>query len=156
MGKNLKDKTAQPILFDPAKESVDEFAKRWPVERVIDNYSELLEELFLIRNPKYRFNKDHKADFKKFANAHVGTCNLEEVGRWFYFPWNRLLVHYLENALHQELRTARNKNIITAAEQKKFYDFTVGIGGLSVGSHVALTLVMMGGAKKIKLADPDT
>lgn len=156
MGEKLEHAGAKPIPFDPKKETVDEFSRRIPVWQVVDRYAELLEELFLIRNPKYRFDKNYKDEFKKFAAAHADKNSLEEVGRWFYFPWNRLLVHYLEEELHQELRTARNKNIITASEQKKFYDCAVGIGGLSVGSHAALTLAMMGGAKKIKLADPDT
>jgi len=155
MGETLKRSGAEPVLVDLKKESVENFAKRFPVDRVIDNYSELLEELFLIRNPRYRFDRNYKDEFKKFADAHVGSGGLEKAGIWFYFPWNELLVHYLENDLHQELRTARNKNIITKAEQEKFYNCVVGIGGLSVGSHAALTLVMMGGARKIKLADPD-
>jgi molybdopterin/thiamine biosynthesis adenylyltransferase len=31
----------------------------------------------------------------------------------------------------------------------------VGVAGLSVGSHGAITIALMGGARKIKLADPD-
>ena len=110
---------------------------------------------FLIRNPQYKFNPDYAEPLLKFIEEHKKGKSLQETGSWFYFPWNKTLIHYLPDALHQEIRTARNKNIITEEEQKKFYNFRVGIAGLSVGSHGALTLVMMGGARRIKLADPD-
>ena len=65
------------------------------------------------------------------------------------------VIHYLPDEVHQELRTARNKNLITKEEQEKFYNYTVAIAGLSVGSHPALAIATMGGAKKIKIADAD-
>jgi hypothetical protein len=81
---------------------------------------------------------------------------LETTGTWFYFPWNNKLIHFLPEEEYLELRTARNKNLILPEEQKKYYNSAVGVAGLSVGSHAALTITMTGGAKNIKLADPDT
>jgi len=77
-------------------------------------------------------------------------------GRWFYYPWLNQLIHFLPDEQHQELRTGRNQNLITKEEQKNYYNSTVGILGMSVGSHVAIVLAMTGGAKHLKLADPDT
>lgn len=145
----------KPIKLDLSKETLDAFKKRFEVAAQLDTYKEQLEDLFLIRNPKYKFNKNYKEDFEKFWKEHLSSKSPKEVGSWFYFPWNKLLVHYLEDSLHQELRTARNKNLITAEEQERFYNFKVGIAGLSVGSHAALTLAMMGGVRVMKLADPD-
>ncbi len=118
----------------------------------IDEYKELLVELFLIRNPKYKFDKNYQEAYNDFEKS-IPT-ELRE-GVWFYFPWNKTLIHYLPENEYFELRTARNKNLITKEEQEKFYQASIGIAGLSVGSHCALTIAMMGGAKKIKLADPD-
>ncbi|MBI3638273.1 ThiF family adenylyltransferase [Candidatus Wolfebacteria bacterium] len=146
---------SKPIKFNKAEEKFEDFKKRLAPAEILDVYKELLEDLFLIRNPKYKFNKNYQEDFEIFWREHLGSKLAEEVGEWFYFPWNKKLVHYLEDELHQELRTARNKNLITPEEQEKFYNFKVGIAGLSVGSHIALTLAMMGGAKVIKIADPD-
>src|SRR3989338_1303193 len=113
----------KPIKFNPAEEQEGQFEdlkKRLAPAGVIDTYKEQLEDLFLIRNPKYKFNKNYQADFEKFLSEHLGDKSIEETGEWFYFPWNKLLVHYLEDELHQELRTARNKNLITTEEQEKF------------------------------------
>ncbi|HVM77214.1 MAG TPA: ThiF family adenylyltransferase, partial [Candidatus Paceibacterota bacterium] len=147
---------AKPIIYNPQQESVEAFSKKYPVARVVDYYEkELLKELFLIRNPQFRFNPNYAEAFEAFKKEHCAGRPLNEAGVWFYFPWNQTLVHFLPDEMHQELRTARNKYLITEEEQKKFYNCRVGIGGLSVGSHAALTIAMMGGAKFIKIADPD-
>lgn len=146
----------KPIEFNSKEEKFEDFKKEVAPIEIIDTYREQLEDLFLVRNPKYKFDKNYQGDFEKFFKEHLGLKAVEGVGEWFYFPWNKLLVHYLEDNLHQELRTARNKNLIVSEEQEKFYNFKVGIAGLSVGSHAALTLAMMGGGRIIKLADSDT
>jgi hypothetical protein len=61
----------------------------------------------------------------------------------------------LPEADFQLVRTARNRNLITKEEQEKFYNATIGIGGLSVGNSVALAIVLQGGGRHIKLADLD-
>lgn len=147
---------AKPIIFDPQKQSLADFSREHPVHRTVDHYEkELLKEIFLIRNPQFRFNPNYAEAFEAFKTEHCAGKPLEQAGVWFYFPWNETLVHFLPDAMHQELRTARNKYLITKDEQEKFYNFNVGIGGLSVGSHAALTIAMMGGAKNMKIADPD-
>lgn len=120
---------------------------------VVDSYSEQLGELFLIRNPRFRFNKDYQNELAQFLSERAGE---RKEGVWFYFPWNATLARFLPEDEHQELRTARNRNLITGEEQERYYNSVVGIAGLSVGSHAALTIAMTGGARKIKLADPDT
>ena len=65
-------------------------------------------------------------------------------------------MHILSDVEHQEMRTARNKNIITKEEQDRLYHSTIAIAGLSVGSHTALTISMMGMAREMRIADPDT
>ena len=146
----------KPIIYNPQKESIEDFGKKYPVHRVVDEYEkELLKELFLIRNPQYRFNPNYQEALAVFVKDHCNGRPLNEAGTWFYFPWNKTLVHFLPDEMHQELHTARNKYLITKEEQEKFYNFKVGIAGLSVGSHAALTIAMMGGGKFMRLADPD-
>lgn len=122
---------------------------------VVDQYLVQLEELFLLRNPKYRFSTDYKEGFENFLQQHASSKPLSNKGHWFYFPWSNTVVHFLQDSWHQELRTGRNRNLINLEEQLKFYNSTIGILGMSVGSHVALTIAMTGGARHIKLADPD-
>ncbi len=145
----------KPIKLNLQKESLEEFQKNNPVNQIIDHYEEILKELFLIQNPPFRFNPNHKNELADFIKNHLGGKTIKEAGNWFYFPWNKILIHFLSDELHQEIRTARNKNLITKDEQSRYYNFTVGITGLSVGSHAAATLAMMGASRNIKLADPD-
>jgi hypothetical protein len=136
--------------------NLEEFKAQNQTVEVLDQYSELIKELFLIRNPRYKFGGDYALEAEKFIQEHLAGKPMTAAGNWFHFTRDKKLVHFLPDEMHQELRTARNKNIITAEEQKKFYHFTVGVAGMSVGSHPALTIAMMGGARRIKIADPDT
>ncbi|GAC1413604.1 MAG: hypothetical protein NVSMB66_5830 [Candidatus Doudnabacteria bacterium] len=122
---------------------------------LVDQYSDLIEESFLLENPEYRFNKDYQQHYQQFLKKHFGLNDPFLAGNWFYYPWLNQLVHFLPENMHFRLRTGRNRFLINAAEQEKFYNSSVGVMGMSVGSHVALTLVMTGGARHIKLADPD-
>lgn len=145
----------KPEKLDHSRESFASFKERLNPVSVVDRYDLLLEDLFLIRNPRYKFVRDHAADAAAFAAEYASGKANEELGEWFYFPWNKTIAHYLPESEHQEIRTARNRNIITKDEQEKVYDLTVAYAGLSVGSHGALTFALMGGARHIKIADPD-
>lgn len=151
-----KIKIKNPVIFDPKIKKMDYIKLQYKVNEIFDTYTEQLEDLFLVRNPKYKFNKNYKKDFKKFIKEHSKNNSLQNCGKWVYFPWNKFLVHYLDDKLHQEIRTARNKNLISKEEQEKFYNTKIGIAGLSVGSHATIAITLMGGGKTIKLADPDT
>ncbi|MST04460.1 MAG: hypothetical protein EXS49_02765 [Candidatus Pacebacteria bacterium] len=141
--------------YTPVKISfkeIESYKKTHSEIQVIDRYEELLEEIFLLRNAKYKFDKNYSAPFKEFIKTFG---NLENLGNWFYFPWINSIIHFLPEEMHFEMRTGRNKNLITKEEQEKYYNSRVGILGMSVGSHVAMTLAMTGGAKTIKIADFD-
>lgn len=142
----------KPVLLNLRASSLDDFKKSNPVDEVIDRYDDLIEDLFLTRNPRFKFDTNYQPELALFKEKEV---NRETAGGWIYFPWNKRVVYYLAEPLHQELRTARNKRLITQQEQQEFYGSKVGIAGLSVGSHTALTLGMMGGCKVMRLADPD-
>ncbi len=136
-------------------ENLESFKKENPITATVDRYSDLLEELFLVRNPGKKVKSEYKNAFEIFKNDHLAGKSSDDAGQWFYFPWNKMLVHYLSDELHQEVRTARNRNIITKEEQAAIYDATIAVAGLSVGSHAALTIAMMGMSRHIKLADHD-
>jgi len=119
---------------------------------VIDEGERDLEELFLLRNPKYKFDSNYKEEFEKFYKKYKD----DNFGEWFFFPWLNALVRYFPEDLHNELRTGRNKNLITGEEQARFYYSTIAYLGLSVGSHIAIVNAITGGARRVKLADPDT
>lgn len=149
------DTQIKPIQWDKTGESLNEFKERFEIQEIVDAYDALLDELFQVRNPKYKFIPEHKEDCEAFKKEYLAGKEIQEDGEWFYFPYTKKLIHYLPDAVHQELRTARNKNLITQEEQEKFYNYRVAIAGLSVGSHPALAIATMGGARTIKIADAD-
>lgn len=61
-----------------------------------------------------------------------------------------------EREARQVLATIRNRNLISHDQQQLLQQQVVGIFGLSVGSHAAVTWIMESRARVIKIADPDT
>ncbi|MDR3571343.1 MAG: ThiF family adenylyltransferase [Candidatus Pacebacteria bacterium] len=143
-----------PERYNPSGESLEAFKERTEPTHIIDAYDDLLEDLFLIRNPRFKFVREYKAELAAFTEEYKRAN--PSFGEWFYFPWNGVLAHYLPEAEHLELRTARNRNIITAEEQQALYGLRVAYAGLSVGSHGLFTFAHLGGGQRIKIADPDT
>lgn len=123
--------------------------------RVVDDYYEELHELFSVENPSMVYTPDFKDKFIAYFKNLQKDISLEKQGVWVYFPWSGVLSHILEENDFWKVRTARNKNLINAEEQNKFYNAKIGIGGLSVGSSVAFAIVLQGGGKYLKLADMD-
>jgi len=116
--------------------------------KLVDTYYDQLVDLFLLQNPQCRFNKNYHQPLAEFIRR-------ASKGNWLYFPWLDKYVHVLPEKDFLTVRTGRNREIITQVEQKKFYDCKVGVAGLSVGSHAAISIAVMGGSKFMKLADLD-
>ncbi len=148
-----------PIFFDLSlqedQRKVESLIKEGNIHITVDDFEEQHRELFGVKNPTKVYTLTYNDEFQKYYNDLTKKRSHIYCGKWVYFPWLSKLVHILDEEDFQLVRTARNKNLITADEQKKFYNTTVGIGGLSVGSSVAFALVLQGGAKHIKLADMD-
>ena len=158
--KNQHDTTAwQPVLVEMhlpgALEELNELVDKVDVRQVIDNYDEQYAELMVSRHPQlYQSSLEVKREsLKAYLDEHFGGKVSWQLGSWVYYPWNGNLVHVLDRPLFLESRTIRNKDLITADEQSKYSDFTVGCAGMSVGSNVALALALSGGSRNIKLAD---
>jgi molybdopterin/thiamine biosynthesis adenylyltransferase len=123
--------------------------------QVVDDFDEQLKEFFALENPTLVFSPEFPARFSAYREELAARAPLWQHGRWAYYPWRAALVHVLEDASFQRVRTSRNRNLITEEEQRRFSDATVGIAGLSVGNSVALAIVLQGGANRIRLADFD-
>lgn len=104
--------------------------------KTIDYYDQMREELTQIRNLS--------GSKEKIKNS-----------QWVYYPWLKNLVRLLSNQDYQELRTTRNKYLITEDEQKKLMNFKVGVLGMSVGNSIVLSLIHTGISNDIKIADAD-
>lgn len=110
----------------------------------------VVEELFELRHPELK--NDVKA-LKEFVREYEAKG--VRTGRWFHFPWSQSLVHYLDQDSHQELRTFRNRNMITADEQRELLDKHLVVTGLSVGSSVAEQIAYGGIGGQYTYADFD-
>ncbi len=132
--------------------------------RRVDAVSESQEELFVVHHPIFR-----RQPFKQSPEWRAFLKAIDGKDQWIYFPWagggagrgkagarSGAAVRLLHEKLYFELRTARNKNLITRAEQEKYRAARVGVAGLSVGSSIIASLVLTGGPQVLKIADFDT
>jgi hypothetical protein len=143
------------LKLNKDKNLIKKLLRTRKVRSVSDDYDEQLRELFAVKNPSIVYAPGFEEKFKAHRRGFIEKTPLSEHGRWVYYPWNGALVHVLPEADFQLVRTARNRNLITHEEQEKFYHATIGIGGLSVGSSVALAIALQGGGQHIRLADMD-
>jgi hypothetical protein len=148
-----------PIFINPTdsndRKKLNQFLKKLPKKHIIDNLLEQFKELFFIRNPHVQIGQENQSIFNAFVKELLKNSKINFFGIWVYYPWNNYLVHFLPEDLHLELRTARNRNLITKTEQQRYYNSTVGIAGLSIGNSIVGTLLHTGGPKYMRLADYD-
>lgn len=106
--------------------------------------NEAIDELFKIRNPHVTKNGSVGALAKKvYAQGRRESLSASSKSLG------------LSKKAIFELTTARNRNLITIEEQNILKGSIVAFFGLSVGSHAALTWLMLSRSDKVKIADPD-
>lgn len=147
MRSSTSDAAWKPERLSPAEARVR--ARRGTP--AFDSLKESLGDLFLLRNPRCKFDTDCAPDQAAFQKLY----REESYGSWFYFPWSDAAVRYPPEEIHLELRTGRNKFLIAAGEQERYYYSTATLLGQSVGSHAAAVIAMTGGCRRMRLADPD-
>ena len=147
-----------PLILYENKNSVNDLEKlkkNYKIWKTYDIYDRQEKELFEILFPSITTSPTSKSAFIKFKTKRKKRSNVLQ-GNWIYFPWNGNLIHTVNEKEYYTLRTNRNKNLITADEQKMLNDACVGIVGLSVGSSIAIGLAYQGIAQTMKLAEFDT
>lgn len=144
-----------PLIFDRSRdddaEAMDEL--RTEVSFIHDTIDAQLRDLIKIRAPSRMLSDD---DLERGVQEFLGAVDIQTYGRWVYYPWSRRLVHVLPQPEFFEVRSDRNRNKITAAEQTKLSRLKIGLAGLSVGNAVAVTLALEGLFGELRLADFDT
>jgi tRNA threonylcarbamoyladenosine dehydratase len=145
------------ILFDGnyTEKDLQNFRKKHKIWKEIDVYEDQLRELFEIQQPYKLTSATFKKELAEYLSKQLDK-NSKIKGNWIYFPWNGHFVHTVAEEDYYDLRTNRNRHIITDKEQKILYDSCVGFLGLSIGQHMALGLAYNGIAKHMKLAEFDT
>lgn len=115
-----------------------------------DCYKSALRELFFVRHPRY---KKLDEESQKHLDSFISRAEIDDV--YIYLPWRNLVIRTVGERWYLELRTARNRNLISSTEQEQYRNFKIGIIGLSIGSGALNSLVRTGGPKTIKIADHD-
>lgn len=150
---------AKPYFFNLRNEEdrnkFNKLISEGKIHHVVDDYEEQQKEYFQVKNPTLVYAPQFSDEFLKHCSDLEKEAPRWQQGVWVYFPWISTLSHILEEEAFYLVRTARNRNLINKEEQDAFYNSVVGIAGLSVGNSIALTIVLQGGAKHIRLADFD-
>jgi len=144
----------KPIEYDLSN-GIDEFTlaeafAAGEVTTVVDGVDHIADDLFEYEHPDQKGNDAMRQQFTDGIRAQGNRF-----GKWFLFPESGELVRYPERDQHRALRTSRNRNLITDAEQEKLYGSTIAVFGLSVGSKVVEQLVGSGIGGTLVIGDPD-
>jgi hypothetical protein len=139
---NVQDKATFDALFEDHK-----------ISFVSDEMYPQLQELIKCKNPALQIGEE---EYPGLIQKHLGGKDIAEYGVWVYYPWNKRIVHLLDEDEFIEVRTNRNRNKITTEEQSILKAKKIGIVGLSVGHSIALTIAMERTCGELRLADFDT
>lgn len=118
--------------------------------QMIEIFEQAIKELFFIQNPHWNKKTPPRPSL---LSSFQKRLRIGEV--WISLPWQRLILHTVSEKFYFQLRTSRNRELITRSEQFNYRRLTAGVAGLSVGSVILSALVISGGPRRIKLADPD-
>lgn len=108
----------------------------------VDTYDEQLVELTEIRDPQ------------SVGGTHAPLTN-DPGERIVEYPWRKTLVRIVGPEAYRELRTNRNRDLLTQEEQNLFIAARIGFAGLNVGNPGAVCVALEGGSQAMKLADLD-
>jgi molybdopterin/thiamine biosynthesis adenylyltransferase len=150
------EETKSPRIFridsKESKEEFNRFLEDHPETEILDTLYVQLADYIRSRHPSRELAP---LELEIYMEEILGSRLLSEYGCWVYYPWSRRLVHLLDETEFASLRTDRNKNKITAAEQAILRTKKIGLIGLSVGHSVATTLALERGFGELRIADYD-
>lgn len=144
-----------PMGGRESEAKLKELLQRVSIKSIVDNYDEQYAELIVSRRPGlYQSSYEEKVKILETELAeHHSDSDAWQKGAWVYYPWSGVLSHVIAKEHFLELRSTRNRNLITSEEQEKLGDFNVGCAGMSVGSNAALSIGITGISQQLKIAD---
>lgn len=131
-------------IFDPriANDAIEIVRLRAEQYSFVDTYDEQIAELMEIRDPA------------SVGETHASLAN-DPGERIVEYPWRKTLVRIVGSEAYRELRTNRNRELLTQEEQRRFAAARIGFAGLNVGNPGAVCIALEGGSHTMKLADLD-
>jgi hypothetical protein len=134
------------------RETFNQLYNSETVAFIHDELPDQLKELMKCYHPSRQLSAD---EIVTLVNQHLNGTDLEQYGVWAYYPWNRSMVHLLDEEEFIAVRTNRNQLKITKEEQELLKQKTIGIIGSSVGQSIALTIAMERTCGTLRIADFD-
>lgn len=122
---------------------------------LVDIYEDLNNQYKLVNNPKLYFSSQEKSTPAKDKFAFMKSLKQISRGCWFISRKEKKIYHILDKKRYLELRTTRNRNLITAAEQAEVYNKSIAVIGMSVGSQMLNSLVRLGIGNNYIILDGD-
>lgn len=123
--------------------------------KIFDFYKELYVQYKLVKDPKLYFApKDIKEKNVQEIKSHLNPNLSYSYGTWVVGE-DKKIYHLLTKYDYLDLRTIRNRDLITWEEQKSLYNKKILFVGLSVGSHVLLNFIRTGIGKEFTIVDAD-
>ncbi len=148
--KSLINNSSELHIFDlkntKHRQEVSNLLKKEQIVSVVDEYNTQKEELNLVKNP-YLITKNQ--------DKKIRATFIVKEGKWIFYPWNKTLVHVLDQKDFKTLRLSRNNALITSKEQERLGNSRIGIAGLNVGNPVALCMALEGIGSEMRYADND-
>lgn len=147
----------QPLLLRLSQEEdrkvFEQLCTTDAVSFVHDTLQDQLKELIKCLHPSQQLSAE---EIGALIDQRLGGIHPDHYGIWVYYPWNRSIVHLLDEEEFIIVRTSRNQLKITKEEQELLRQKTIGIIGSSVGQSIALTLAMERTCGNLRIADFDT
>jgi len=151
MDLSKKENLYKPVIIRKESEALPLIKNKGT--NYIDAFSHQLKELFFIVQTQFiGQNKAQVYKTKEFKDFCVKSKNnFVHV----HFPWNNSLVKTMPRAEYLELKTNRNRDLITKEEQDILRGKRIGVFGMSVGSNIAFVMTQAGISNEITIADFD-
>jgi len=150
---SFQDIDFRPVILDPQSDiDLINDIRRIPGLVTQDTLVSQVAELIKIENPAQRFTDEVLVEM---SNEYIASHVKSSLCNYIYYPWRNILTLLLKEADFIKVRTARNKNKITAEEQELLAGKKIGVIGLSVGQTVALSLAMERSFGELRIADFD-
>lgn len=93
---------------------------------VIDRLRPQLQEMIKAKHAGIRFSPE---ELSAAVDEYLGSTPISFHGVWVYYPWRKKLVHLLDEEDFIFVRTNRNRNKITAEEQKRLSEKASALSG---------------------------
>ena len=129
---------------------LNELVRDTHAHHVVDPVEYIADDLFELHHPDRMEDTDARTEFAADVQSQGASF-----GHWVHYPWQDSLVRFADPIDHYDLRTYRNRNLITKSEQSKLHLSRIAAFGLSVGSNVIDRAVQSGIGHEYMLFDYD-